>query len=306
MKPSNYSVVVPVYNSEQFLPQLFARTKALFDKLGTSFQMVLVDDASKDNSWAQILKLKEQFPEQIKAIRLAGNCGQQKATLCGINNSDGKIVITIDDDLQIPPEEIEKLIETYRNTRADLVYGIFNSKRHSFMRNVGSWAFNKIFALFASTSGKGSSFRLITGDIAKRFGSVNQKHLLLDEVLHWFTSNIAYVKVNHQARAGGTSGYTIPKLIAISLRYIIYYTVVPLRLMTYIGFLSSLISFIVGVVFLYNRFVSDVQLGFTAIIVAISFSTSVILFSLGIIGEYISRFYISEFTRPSYEIKEIQ
>lgn len=306
MKPYDYSVVVPVYNSEQFLVQLFARTKALFDKLGVSFQMVLVDDASKDHSWAQILKLKEQHPQQIKAIRLAGNCGQQKATLCGINNSEGKMVVTIDDDLQIPPEEIEKLIEEYRNTRAELIYGLFDSKRHSLLRNLGSWTFNKIFALFASTSGKGSSFRLMTSDIAKRFGSVNQKHLLLDEVLHWFTGNISYVKVNHNERAGGSSGYTILKLVAISLRYIVYYTVVPLRLMTYIGFLSSLVSFIVGVVFLYNRLVSDVQLGFTAIIVAISFSTSVILFSLGIIGEYISRFYVSEFTRPVYEIKEIQ
>lgn len=306
MKPYDYSVVVPVYNSEQFLVQLFARTKALFDKLGGSFQMVLVDDASKDHSWAQILKLKEQHPQQIKAIRLAGNCGQQKATLCGINNSEGKMVVTIDDDLQIPPEEIEKLIEEYRNTRAELIYGLFDSKRHSLLRNLGSWTFNKIFALFASTSGKGSSFRLMTSDIAKRFGSVNQKHLLLDEVLHWFTGNISYVKVNHNERAGGSSGYTILKLVAISLRYIVYYTVVPLRLMTYIGFLSSLVSFIVGVVFLYNRLVSDVQLGFTAIIVAISFSTSVILFSLGIIGEYISRFYVSEFTRPVYEIKEIQ
>lgn len=306
MKPFDYSVVVPVYNSEQFLPQLFARTQALFHKLNASFQMVMVDDASKDHSWAQLLKLKEQHPHQIKAIRLAGNCGQQKATLCGINNSDGKIVITIDDDLQIPPEEIEKLIHAYHNTRAELIYGLFDSKRHSLMRNVGSWAFNKIFALFASTSGKGSSFRLMTSDIARRFGSVNQKHLLLDEVLHWFTSNIGYVKVNHQERAGGSSGYTIPKLIGISLRYIIYYTVVPLRMMTYIGFLSSLVSFIIGLVFLYNRLVGDVQLGFTAIIVAISFSTSVILFSLGIIGEYISRFYVSEFSRPSYEIKEIQ
>ena len=306
MKSFDYSVVVPVYNSQQFLAPLFDRTKAAFDKMDASFQMILVDDASKDHSWAQILKLKEQYPQHIKAIRLAGNCGQQKATLCGINNSEGKMVVTIDDDLQIPPEEIEKLIANYRETRAELIYGIFDSKRHSFMRNAGSWAFNKIFALFASTSGKGSSFRLMTADIARRFGSVNQKHLLLDEVLHWFTGNISYVNVNHQARAGGKSGYTIPKLISISLRYIIYYTVVPLRLMTYIGFLSSLVSFIIGVVFLYNRLASDVPLGFTSVIVAISFSTSIILFSLGIIGEYISRFYVSEFSRPSYEIKEIQ
>lgn len=298
-------MVVPVFNSETSLFPLFERTKAVFDKMGASFQLILVDDASRDGSWGQIVKLKEQYPQQIKAIRLAGNCGQQKATLCGINNHDGKMVVTIDDDLQIPPEEIERLIEAYQKDRPDLVYGLFDSKRHSFMRNAGSWAFNKLFAIFASTSGKGSSFRLITAELASKLASVNQKHLLLDEVLHWFTTNIGYVKVNHQARVGGQSGYTVPKLIAISLRYIIYYTVVPLRLMTFIGLLSSLISFILGIVFIYNRVVNAAPLGFTALIVAISFSTSVILFSLGIIGEYISRFYVLEHTRPSYEIKEI-
>lgn len=299
-------MVVPVFNSETSLFPLFERTKAVFDKMGASFQLILVDDASRDGSWGKIVKLKEQYPQQIKAIRLAGNCGQQKATLCGINNHEGKMVVTIDDDLQIPPEEIERLIDAYQKDRSDLVYGLFDSKRHSFMRNAGSWAFNKLFAIFASTSGKGSSFRLITAELASKLASVNQKHLLLDEVLHWFTSNIGYVKVNHQARVGGQSGYTVPKLIAISLRYIIYYTVVPLRLMTFIGLLSSLISFILGIVFIYNRVVNAAPLGFTALIVAISFSTSVILFSLGIIGEYISRFYVLEHTRPSYEIREIK
>lgn len=306
MKAYDYSVVVPVFNSEQSLVRLFERTKAVFDKLEASFQMIFVDDVSKDGSWGQILKLKEQYPHQVKAIRLAANCGQQKATLCGINHHDGNFVITIDDDLQIPPEEIEKLVKQHQTSQADLVYGLFDVKRHSMMRNIGSWVFNKTFAALANTSGQGTSFRLITSELASKLSTVNQKHLLLDEVLHWFTSNISFTKVSHDQRADGKSGYTIPKLIIITLHYVIYYTVVPLRVMTYLGFLFSIVSFVTGVVYIYNWYVSDVQLGFTSIIVAIFFSTSIILFSLGIIGEYISRFYVSQFSRPSYEIKEIR
>ncbi|HXH17974.1 MAG TPA: glycosyltransferase family 2 protein [Chitinophagales bacterium] len=308
MKPVDYSVVVPVYNSRHTLRPLFERIKSLFDRLGNSFQVVFVDDESKDNSWQEIMHLKDAYPSCIKAIRLAQNCGQQKATLCGINNSEGKVVITIDDDLQTPPEEIEKLISTYRGSHADLVYGIYQGKKHSFVRNAGSWFFNKLFRKLASTSGQGSSFRLLSGELADRLGGINQKYLLLDEVLQWFTSNISYCTVEHHWRTEGKSGYSIFKLVRMTLGYLVYYTVFPLRMMTYIGFISSLASFIGGIVYIYNRVRrgDEVVVGFTTIIVAISFSTSIILFSLGIIGEYISRIYVQEVSKPPYVIKEIQ
>jgi len=308
MKTFDYCVVVPVFNSRHTLRELFEKVKVLFDLLGNSFQVIFVDDYSKDNSWQEIMKLKDDYPRQVKAIRLAQNCGQQKATLCGINNSEGKVVITIDDDLQTPPEEIEKLISVYHQSHADMVYGIFQGKKHSFIRNAGSWFFNKLFRKLASTSGQGSSFRLMTGELADRLGGINQKYLLLDEVLQWFTSNISYVTVAHNWRTEGRSNYSIFKLVRMTLGYLIYYTVFPLRLMTYIGFFSSLISFIGGIVYILNRLGKgeEVLLGFTTIIVAISFSASIILFSLGIIGEYISRIYVQEISKPPYVIKEIQ
>src|ERR1051325_3384587 len=236
MKTYDYSVIVPVFNSRQTLQPLFERSKVLFDRLGNSFQMIFVDDDSKDNSWQEIMKLKDAHSSNIKAIRLAHNSGQQKATLCGINNHQGKTVITIDDDLQIPPEEMEKLIITYCQSHADMVYGIFEGKRHSSIRNAGSWFINKFFGKFASTSGQGSSFRLISGELADKLGGINQKYLLLDEVLHWFTSNISYCHVTHYWRTEGHSGYSFLKLIRMTLGYVVYYTIFPLRMMTYLGF----------------------------------------------------------------------
>ncbi len=308
MKAFDYSVVVPVYNGETTLQELFERTQSLFTRLGNSFQVIFVDDESKDGSWHRILQLKAAYPSHIKAIRLAHNCGQQKATLCGIKHSDGKSIITIDDDLQTPPEQMEKLIKTHIESKADLVYGLYNGKQHSVVRNVGSRLFNAFFAKFASTSGKGTSFRHISSELAARIAGINQKYLLLDEVLQWFTSNIAYCNVEHQKRAEGKSGYTFFQLVKIALGYLIYYTVFPLRLMTFFGFFSSLLSFIVGMIYIYNKLgkEGEVVLGFTTTIVAIFFSTSVILFSLGIIGEYISRIYVQEISKPPYVIKEIQ
>ena len=301
----DYSVVVPVFKGEATLQTLFERINKVFDGLGKTFQVVFVDDESTDKSWEKITNLKQAYPGQVKAIRLAKNYGQQKATLCGINHSNGNILITIDEDLQIPPEEIEKLIGKQQETNADLVYGLFEKRKYSFVRKMGSWFVNKFFGVFANTTGAGTSFRLITRKLADRLSEVNQSHLLLDEVLNWYTSNIAYAKVEHAARKKGKSSYSVYKLMLITFGYIIYYTVIPLRIMTYVGFFFSMISFVIGVFYIYNWLAEEVALGFTSIIVAIFFSTSIILFSLGIIGEYISRFYTSAWGKPPYMIEEI-
>ncbi len=306
MRSLDYSVIVPVFNGSGTLKLLFDRTRALFGKSGNSFEMIFVDDASTDDSWGQILKLKESYPENVKAIRLSTNCGQQKATLCGLNNSEGKMVVTIDDDLQIPPEEIEKLISTQKESGADLVFGLFDTKKHSIFRRIGSWLFVKFFAPYSSIVSKGSSFRLLTHEIASKLGGINQKYLLLDEVLHWYTNNIAYCSVEHLKRTEGKSGYSIFKLVAISINYIIYYTVIPLRLMTYIGLISSVAVVIIAVIYFYRWLILDVQPGYTSTLLAIFFTSSIILFSLGIIGEYISRIYVQEISKPPYVIKEIR
>lgn len=302
----DYSVVVPVYRGESTLHDLFERTKKVFDDLGKTYQIIFVDDESTDQSWKKILELKQNHPKTVKAIRLAKNFGQQKATLCGINHSNGNVIITIDEDLQIPPEEIAKLISKHDETQADLIYGLFEKRQHSLVRKMGSWFVNRFFAVFASTTGAGTSFRLITRKLADKLTEVNQAHLLLDEVLNWYTSNISYEYVQHSKRKGGKSGYSFYNLLLITFGYVVYYTVIPLRIMTYVGFFFSLISFIIGVFYIYNRLIREVELGFTSIIVAIFFSTSIILFSLGIIGEYISRFYVSAWGKPPYMIEEIR
>ena len=301
-----YSVVVPVYNGANTVQALHQKTADFFVLQKLSFEIIFVDDASKDNSWQVLKALKKQSPQNISIYRLAKNAGQQKATLCGINQTNGNYIITIDDDLQTDPFEIKKLIAHQQETNADLVYGTYAEKKHSWFRNVGSKIVNWLFHKFSSTYTSGSSFRLIKKEVSDNLKNIYQKNLLLDEILCWYTDNISHTTVEHHESLKGKSEYSTIKLMLMTMNYIISYTIIPLRLMTYMGLFFSIVTFFFGLYFIYQKLFSYAELGFTSLIVAISFSTSLILFALGIIGEYITRLYSKDASKPIYVIKEYE
>ena len=303
----NYSVVVPVYNSEKSLEELFDRIKATFLKLNESFEVVFIDDSSIDNSWNVIQKLKSENPGLITAIQLARNFGQHNAIFCGLNFLRGKFVITIDDDLQIPPEEIEKLIQRYEETKADLIYGDLTKKNHSFIRNQGSKVLkNAAKKRYKGVQGKGSSFKLFKRQIANNILNHGQTFVYIDELLLWYTSYIEFVSVKHVQRKYQESTYTLGKLFRLFFNISLYYTKAPLKLITYGGIALSIFSFIIGINFIIRKIFFNVPLGYTSIIVTVLFSTSIILFSLGVIGEYINRMFMVQSKKPAFAIKQIQ
>lgn len=305
METPEYSIIIPVYNSEATLEELFLRTKTIFNALGSSFEVIFVDDSSQDNSWEILKTIKDANPEHITAIRLSKNFGQHNAVFCGIEHAQGSILITIDDDLQIPPEEIPKLISVFKDKDADLVYGYFGKKKHSLLRNFGSYFIKKSSRILMHSPGEGSSFRLITSELAGNILKHNQHFMYIDELLLWYTGNIAFIEVNHQKRTSHRSGYSTWKLIKLSANIVIYYTAVPLRIMTYGGFILSVLSFVLGVKFIISKLVHDVPLGYTSLIVAILFSTSIIMLCLGLIGEYLTRIYQVQNKKPPYSIRKI-
>ncbi len=300
-----YSIIVPVFNSEQTLPGLYERTAAVFMKSGYSFEMIFVDDFSHDKSWEVLTQLKKKYPENIVAIKLAKNFGQHNAVFCGLEHAQGELIITIDDDLQIPPEEIIKLIQVYHEKDADLVYGYFGKKKHSVVRNLGSYFIKKSSRILLHSPGEGSSFRLITAGLVANILKHQQHFMYIDELLLWYTSNIAFTEVRHEKRSVHRSGYSTWKLFKLSANIVIYYTAVPLRIMTYGGFILSVLSFISGIRFIINKITHDVPLGYTSLIVAILFSTSIIMLCLGLIGEYLTRIYQVQNKKPPYSIKKI-
>ncbi len=301
----DYSVVVPVYNGAITVEELFLRTRQVFEEMKASFEVIFVEDCGQDDSWQKIVQLKKNHPKQVVGIQLVKNFGQHNATLCGCKYAKGTYVITIDDDLQTPPEEIKKLILCQEQTQADVIYGTYPIKKHAIIKRIGSYLVRKTFKLGAGTHNEGSSFRLINQVIIANIIQHTHNFIYIDEVLQWYTSHIAATPVMHQKRKKGTSGYPLLKLILMTLDLIINYTAIPLRLMTYGGLLFAFSFFCVGMYYIYGNMVWGFQLGFTSLITAIFFTTGIILFCLGIIGEYLRRIYIGQNQKPQYAIRTL-
>ncbi|MEO5570558.1 MAG: glycosyltransferase family 2 protein [Bacteroidia bacterium] len=298
------SVIVPVYRSESTLEELFGRIDNVLGKDYT-YEVIFVDDDGGDNSWNVIEQLHAKHPEKITAIKLSKNFGQHNAIMCGMHYTKGKFIVTIDDDLQIPPEELIKLIQKQKETNAELVYGVYGQKEHARLRNKGSEMVQKIFRYVFKTTGDITSFRLIKTEMKTKISQHAQSFIFIDGLLHWHTNKISRVLVEHKPRQQGQSGYSFVKLFALAGNLLFNFTTLPLKLMIGAGFTCAVISLIIAVIFMIRKLVYDVPLGFTAIIVTILFIGSILMLFLGILGEYISRLYANQNQKPQFSVKQI-
>ncbi|MFI5202923.1 MAG: glycosyltransferase family 2 protein [Flavobacteriales bacterium] len=299
------SIVIPVYNAEVSLDELLSRIHDALNKEKLSFEIIMIDDASRDKSWRKIQELKEKYPATVNGIRLMKNCGQHVAILCGFNFVKGDVIVTMDDDLQHNPDDVIKLIQKQKETRADVVYGIFAHKKHGVIRSTGSYILRKGSKPAFGTVGEGSSFRCFTKDIVDNIKQHFHSFVFIDEIINWYTSDIELVELEHHASKKARSGYSIFGLFSMFSNILVNYTAVPLRLMTYGGLILSLISFLAGIYFIVKRVWLKIDVpGFTATIVVILFSTSIILICFGIIGQYLYRLYNMQMGKPVFQIKE--
>lgn len=306
MSQPTYSVIVPVFNSEDTLEELFSRTRAVFEQLEATFEIIFVEDCGRDDSWKVLQQMKKEYPELITAIKLHRNYGQHNATICGFSFARGEFIITIDDDLQHPPEELVKLINEQKEDDADIVYGVFNRKQHSRIRNLGSRSVRRTSRLLLEGTGKGSSFRLIKKDIISKLLENTIHFVFIDQLLLWHTNDIAFVVVEHHKRRLKKSGYTTKKLFKLVSDLTYFYTNIPLKLMVWGGLVMSFVFFLFGLRFILQKWLFNVTVpGYTSTIVTILFSTGIIVFSLGIIGGYLSRIYMVQSKKPPFTIKKV-
>lgn len=299
------TIVIPVYNSQNTLAELVNR----IDQALTNYEyhIILVDDGSKDESWDKLSELKTVYGSKLTAVKLAKNFGQHNALICGFSYAKGDVVVTIDDDLQHPPEEIIKLIKKYEETNADVVYGEYKSQNNDVVKSVGSYFFRKGSKVVADTAGRGSSFRLIKLDIVEKMVE-NHRHnfYFIDEILQWYTAQMEYTTVEHHARKEGKSGYSKVKLVGMALNVLVNYSSLPLKLMTYGGIIGSIITFLLAAYFIIKRIFFHIQVpGFTAIIVAILFTASIMLLCFGIVGQYLYRIMQFQNRKPPFQVKKI-
>lgn len=301
-RQTDITVVIPVFNSVETLRPVYERTAATIAKLGKSFEVLFVEDGGPLESWNELKSIKKAYPDTVSLIRLGRNYGQNAATVCGITNAKGGIVITMDDDLQTPPEEIEKLVRAYEESWPAAIFGVNSQQSNPVFKRLGSYLIKKIFN-WVDGADIGSSFRLISPELRKKLNKQTHDQLFLNQVIHWYTDEIEKVEVEHHARNEGKSGYSFFGLTGIAFKLIFFYTDFPLRLMSMVGLLISMVCFGLGAYYIYEKIVIGTEPGFASIITAIFFATGLIILCLSILGAYISRIYADRIRKPVYSIK---
>jgi glycosyltransferase involved in cell wall biosynthesis len=298
----NCSVVIPVYKGQATLPELVQRLVSVLPDLFIDYEIILVNDDSPDQSWEVITDLAKTH-SCVRGIDLMRNYGQHNATLCGVRLARYEVVITMDDDLQHPPEELHFLLEKLEEGY-DVVYGLPKRLPHSWWRNLGSiltkWLVASAISL--KTVRDVSAFRLFRTDLRQAFEQYDNPDVLLDVLLSWGTTRFASVQVDLQPRSVGESNYTFGRLLRMSLLYLTNFSTKPLRFSNIIGFFFTLLGFIGFIYVITVYFVEGSVPGFPFLASAIMVFSGVQLFALGIIGEYLARVFERTAGRRPYTI----
>ena len=299
------SVVVPVYNSEATLVDLVAELEAVLPAVATAFEVVLVNDGSRDRSWEVISELARKNPG-VRGINLMRNFGQHNALLCGIRAARYDVIVTLDDDLQNPPSEIPKLLARLAEGY-DVVYGTPEKRQHGLWRNLATVATKLTLAGFIGNraiNGVGP-FRVFRSPLRQAFVNFQCPYVCIDVLLAWSTTRFDSVPVRHDPRRAGASQYTFRKLVTHTLNLLTGFSTRPLRLASWIGFVMTLFGLALLVFVLVRYLVhGDTVPGFPFLASVISIFSGAQLFALGVIGEYLARMHFRMLDQPAYVVRQ--
>jgi undecaprenyl-phosphate 4-deoxy-4-formamido-L-arabinose transferase len=301
------SVVIPVYRSAAALPALVGRLLPVLHRTGLSHEVVFVEDGSPDDSWQVLSRLQAEHLDRIVAIQLMRNFGQHNALMCGFRHARGQFIVTMDDDLQNPPEEIPKLIAAIRDGGFDLVYGAYGEKKHSGWRNAGSNAVNAFYRLTFRNDVTVTSFRIIRRQLVECIFSYNLNFTFIDGLLAWNTQRIGSVPVEHHPRGASRSGYNVFKLASLAFNLFTNFSLMPLQFISFLGLAAAfgglLVAAVYLVLYLFHRITVP---GYASTIIATLVLGGVQLLSLGIMGEYLGRLHINVNRKPQYVVREVR
>lgn len=305
-KQTKVSIVIPVYNGEQSVgrltDELVLALKELYD-----LEIVLVNDNSPDNSEAVCEELFKKYPGIVSFYSLAKNVGEHNAVMAGLNQATGDYMVIMDDDFQNPITEVVKLVSYATQNDCDVTYTYYKKKKHSFFRNLGS-RFNDRVANVMLKKPKNlylSSFKALNRFIVDEIIKYDLPYPYLDGLVLRTTDKIAKVEVEHSERELGRSGYTLAKLVRLWLNMFTSFSILPLRAATILGMIFSILGLSLGIFTVIEKLANpDLPLGYAATIVVISIFAGIQLLSLGIIGEYVGRIFMSFNKKPQYTIRK--
>jgi len=302
------SLVIPVYNGSPTIGPLVEQVVKLFGS--TSFEVVLVNDGSEDDSEKVCGELGQKFPERVTFVNLSRNFGEHNAVLAGLTESRGRYVAVLDDDGQNPPEEIVRMLDELKRKNYDVVYGHYIEKQHSWFRNLGS-CFNDRIATIMLHKPKDlylSSFKVMTRFVANEITKYGGPYPYADGLIYRVTRNIGQIPVEHRPSSRGASRYTFRRLVRLWLNMFLNYSIKPLRVSVYVGLLASCLSVVALVAILIDKLwiTPNLTVGIPTVLGCVVFFSGIQLMILGLVGEYLGRLYLDQTGTPQYVIRYIQ
>jgi glycosyltransferase involved in cell wall biosynthesis len=301
------SAIVPVYRSAPMLAELHQRLTAALAAVADRYEIILVEDGGGDGSWSEIERIVEG-DRRVRGIRMSRNYGQHNALLCGIRAARYGLIVTLDDDLQNPPEEIATLLARLTDD-VDVVYGTPANEQHGFLRDQSSRITKLALqsAMGAETARHVSAFRIFRTRLRDSFATYRGPYVSIDVLLTWGTTRFAHVPVEHAARRVGASNYTLRSLVTHAFNMMTGFSTLPLQIASFIGFGFTLFGFAILAYVLVTLIANGGSTvpGFAFLASIIAIFSGAQLFALGIIGEYLARIHFRTMDRPAYLVREM-
>jgi undecaprenyl-phosphate 4-deoxy-4-formamido-L-arabinose transferase len=299
------SLVIPVYNGSRTIGPLVEQTAKIFGS--TSFEIVLVNDGSADDSEAVCAQLAEKFPQSVTFVHLSRNFGEHSAVLAGFTQARGRYVAVLDDDGQNPPEEVIRMLDELKRKNYDVVYGHYIEKKHSWFRNLGS-RFNDRIATLMLHKPKDlylSSFKVMNRFLVNEIIKYRGPYPYTDGLIYRVTRNIGQIPVEHRVSQSGQSRYTLRRLVRLWLNMFLNFSIQPLRISVYVGLLASCLSIVALVAILIDKLwiTKNVTVGIPTVLGSVVFFAGIQLMILGLVGEYLGRLYLDHTGTPQYVVR---
>ncbi len=304
-KPSLISIIIPLFNEEEIIRETYNRLKTLMDGKGFDYEIIFVDDGSTDNSM-NILKDLRSDDNRVKIISFSRNFGHQAALTAGLEHAKGDVAITMDADLQHPPELIPRMIEKWLEG-FDVVFTVREYEGEGLFKRLSSrgfyWLIDKLAKI--NIPADSADFKLFDRKVVESLCSLGERNRFLRGLSSWVGFRQTGIGFKSPPRPTGESKYNLSKMISLALAGLTSFSVFPLRLAVYMGFIVSIISFIYLAYALYIRLIADKALpGWASIVIPMLFLGGIQLLTIGILGEYIGRVYEEVKGRPIYIVKE--
>lgn len=299
------SLVVPVYNGSRTIRNLVRRIHEVFASI--RFEVVLVNDGSRDDSEDVCLSLAREYPESVLFVQLSRNFTEHNAVLAGLTHTRGEYVAVLDDDGQNPPDEVVRMLRELKAKDYDVVYGHYIEKKHHWFRNLGSW-FNDRMATIMLQKPRDlylSSFKVMNRFVVNEITKYKGAFPYIDGLIYRTTHNLGQIPVEHRANSAGPSRYTFAKLVRLWLNMFLNFSIGPLRLSVYVGVLISLSSiFLMALIWIDKLWITkNITLGIPTVLGTITFFSGIQLMMLGLIGEYLGRLFLDSTGTPQFIVR---